>query len=325
MAAAVPADLLTAIHTAQRFIVCGHARPDGDAIGSVMAMAAALRALGKTEVRTISADPPPAPFFALPGMPSLAVTREVDAAGCVVIVMESGSLERTGIDGLAAGQVINIDHHLGNSGYGAINWFDESAAACGELVADLIDALGVAWTPEIAQHLYVAVLTDTGSFRHSHITERTFELARRCVAHGADPVDLYRQMYDSYSLGRLRLTGQLLHAMELEAQGRVALLRLTPDVHARTGSTPDESDGLVNLPFSAGAVQIVVLLRADADGTSRVSLRSRGEIDIRAVAQQFGGGGHRNASGFTSDRSLDDLRAELLPLLVEALPRDAAH
>lgn len=325
MAAAVPGDLLTAIHTAQRFIVCGHARPDGDAIGSVMAMAAALRALGKTEVRTVSADPPPAPFVALPGIPSLAVTREVDATGCVVIVMESGSLERTGIDGLAAGQVINIDHHLGNSGYGAINWFDESAAACGELVADLIDALGVAWTPEIAQHLYVAVLTDTGSFRHSHITARTFELARRCVAHGADPVDLYRQMYDSYSLGRLRLTGELLHAMELEDQGRIALLRLTPEVHARTGSTPDESDGLVNLPFSAGAVQIVVLLRAEDDGTSRVSLRSRGEIDIRAVAQQFGGGGHRNASGFTSNRSLDDLRATLLPLLVEALPPDAAH
>src|SRR5690606_10715172 len=246
-------------------------------------------------------DPPPAPFFALPGVPTIEVTSAVDATGATVIVMESGTLARTGIEGLDKGLVINIDHHPGNSGYGAINWFDESAAACGELVADLIDALGVAWTPAIAQHLCVAVLTDTGSFRHSHISTRTFELARRCVEHGADPVDLYRQMYDSYSLGRLRLTGALLHAMELEDEGRIAVLRLTPDVHAKTGSTPDESDGLVNLPFSAAAVQVVLLLRQDVDGRSRISLRSRGEVDIRVVAQQFGGGGHRNASGFTSD------------------------
>jgi phosphoesterase RecJ-like protein len=321
----VPADLITAIHTSQRFVICGHARPDGDAIGSVMAMAAALRALGKREVRTVSADPAPAPFLALPDMSSFEVVRKVDAAGATVIVMESGTLARTGIEGLEAGFVINIDHHLGNSAYGAINWFDESAAACGELVADLIDALGVVWTPPIAQHLYVAVLTDTGSFRHSHISARTFELARRCVEHGADPVELYRLMYDSYSLGRLRLTGALLHAMELEDDGRIAVLRLTPEVHAETGSTPDESDGLINLPFTAGAVQAVLLLRQDGDGRSRVSLRSRGDVDVREVAQQFGGGGHRNASGFTSEEPLDALRARLVPLLSAAIARAGAR
>lgn len=321
----VPADLLTAIHTSQQFIVCGHARPDGDAIGSVMAMAAALRALGKSDVRTVSVDPPPAPFHALPDIRTLEVVDAVDAAGATVIVMESGTLARTGIAGLEAGTVINIDHHVGNTAYGAINWFDESAAACGELVADLIDALGVVWTTAIAQYLYVAVLTDTGSFRHSHISARTFELARRCVEHGADPVELYRQMYDSYSLGRLRLTGALLHAMELEDAGRIAVLRLTPEVHAATGSTPDESDGLVNLPFSAGDVQVVLLLREDADGRSRVSLRSRPDVDIRVVAQQFGGGGHRNASGFTSDEPLETLRAQLLPLLADAIARDTAQ
>jgi phosphoesterase RecJ-like protein len=320
----VPPDLLTALHTSQRFILCGHARPDGDAIGSVMALANALRALGRTDVRTISADPAPGPFLDLPDMAGFEVVSEVDATGATVIVMESGSLERTGIRGLDAGLVINIDHHVGNTGYGAVTWFDETAAANGELVADLIDALGVVWTPTIATHLYVAVLTDTGSFRHSHISPRTFELARRCVERGADPVALYRQMYDSYSLGRLRLMGDLLHGMTLEAGGRLAVLRLTPEVHARTGSTPDESDGLVNLPFSAKDVQAVLLLREDADGRSRVSLRSREAIDVRAVAQQFGGGGHRNASGFTSDRSLDDLRAALLPLLEAAVAQPSA-
>lgn len=315
----VPADLLAAIHTSQRFILCGHARPDGDAIGSVMAMAAALRVLGRTAVRTVSADPAPDAFLDLPDMEGFEVVSEVDATGATVIVMESSALERTGIHGLEAGHVINIDHHLGNTGFGAVTWVDETAAANGELVADLIDALGVVWTPAIATHLYVAVLTDTGSFRHSHISSRTFELARRCVEHGANPVALYRQMYDSYSLGRLRLMGDLLHGMDLEAGGRVAVLRVTPEVHARTGSTPEESDGLVNLPFTARDVQAVLLLREDVDGRSRVSLRSREAVDVRAVAQQFGGGGHRNASGFTSDRSLDELRAALVPLLEAAV------
>src|SRR5690606_39562329 len=119
--------------------------------------------------------------------------------------------------------------------------------------------------------------------------------------------------------------GALLHAMELEDEGRIAVLRLTPEVHAETGSTPDESDGLVNLPFSAGAVQAVLLLRQDGDGRSRVSLRSRPAVDVRAVAQEFGGGGHRNASGFTSDEPLDVLRGRLLPLLASAIARDATQ
>jgi phosphoesterase RecJ-like protein len=251
------------------------------------------------------------------------VVSQVDAANTTVIVMESGALPRTGIAGLETGLVINIDHHLGNTAYGQINWLDESAAACTELVADLIDALGVAWTPVIAAHLYVGVSTDTGSFRHSHITARTFALAQRCVEAGADPVALYQQVYDSYSLGRLRLMGELLHTMQLEADGRIAVLTLTPEVHARTGSTPDESDGLINVPFTARTTCIVLLLRLDTDGRSRISLRSKDAIDIRAVAQQFGGGGHRNASGFTSDASLEVLRGQLMPLLVDAL--EQAH
>lgn len=317
----VPASLLDLVHTSQRFVVCSHARPDGDAIGSTLAMALALRALGK-DVRAVSADVPPSPFVGLPVLDMLEVVEAVDASGAVVVIMESGSLERTGVTWHEPGPVVNVDHHLGNTQFGTVNWVDESAAACGELVADIVDALGVQWTPAIATYLYIALLTDTGSFRHSHITERSFELARRCVAAGADPVALSQQMFESFSLGRLRLVGELLHTMQVEAEGRIAVLTLTPDVHARTASTPDESDGLVNLPFTARDVQVVVLLREDGDGQSRISVRSRGRVDVRVVAQQFGGGGHRNASGFTSHEPLDALRTQLLPRLVEAM--DAA-
>ena len=134
-------------------------------------------------------DPPPAAYLAFPGMETLEITSDVDATGATVVVMESGALSRTGIAGLdRAATIVNIDHHLGNAGYGTVNWFDEGAAACVELVADAIDAIGVTWTREIATYLYLGLSTDTGSFRHSHITARSFELARRCVLAGADPV-----------------------------------------------------------------------------------------------------------------------------------------
>jgi phosphoesterase RecJ-like protein len=318
-AVAVPVMLLDVLHTAGPVVICGHARPDGDSLGSVMAMAAALRTLGRP-VRTVCSDPAPAAFLVFPNMDALEVTPEVDASGATVIVMESSALVRTGVTGLErARAIVNIDHHLGNTGYGTVNWFDEGAAACVEMVADAIDALGVAWTEEIATYLYLGLLTDTGGFRHSHISARTFELARRCVLAGADPVRIGQVAYDSFSLARVRLIGELLHGMALDGDGRLAVLTLTPDVHARAGSTPDETEGLINLPFTAQDIRAVCLLRSDEDGVTRVSLRSKGAVDVRSVAQRFGGGGHLNASGFTSTDRLDVVRDTLLPLLRESL------
>lgn len=315
----VPADVVEALRGVRPVVLCGHARPDGDSLGSVLAMAFALRALGRP-VRMLCADPVPTAFLTLPGMVEVEIAREADATGALLVVMESGALTRTGIAGLeTASAIVNIDHHLGNTGYGTVNWFDEGAAACVELVADAVDALGVAWTPAIATALYLGVLTDTGGFRHSHITARTFELARRCVAAGADPVRIGQVAYDSFSLGRVRLIGELLHDMRLDGDGRLAVLRLTPDAHQRAGSTPDETEGLINLPFTAQEIRAVCLLRSDEDGVTRVSLRSKGPIDVRSVAQQFGGGGHFNASGFTTAAPLDAVEAELLPLLRAAL------
>ncbi len=318
-AVAVPADLVAALRASGPVVLCGHARPDGDSLGSVMAMAAALRQRGRA-VRTICSDPAPAAFRVFPHMDTLEITREVDGTGATAVVMESGALSRTGITGLErATPIVNIDHHLGNTAYGTVNWFDEGAAACVEMVADAIDALGVAWTAEIGTYLYLGLTTDTGSFRHSHITARSFELARRCVVAGADPVAIGRAAYDSFSLGRVRLIGALLHGMQLEADGQLAVLTLTPDVHQRTGSTADETEGLINLPFTAEAIRAVCLLRTDEDGTTRVSLRSKDAVDVRAVAQRFGGGGHTNASGFTSPEPLPVVHAAVLPLLRDAL------
>ena len=284
------------IRARRRFVVTSHARPDGDAIGSSLAMAYALRQMGK-DVRAVSRDPAPPQFETFPGVNDIIVTDRVDDPGDAVIVMECGDLSRPGIAGLDRGFVINIDHHPGNSMYGALNWFDVSAAACGEMVFDLTQALGVDLTLEIATHVYIAVLTDTGSFHYSNITSRTFEICRQCTDAGVNPAAIARAVYDSNRIGRLKLFRAVLNGMELDSTERVATLRVTQQMATDCGATYEDTEGLVNFPLSAREVLTVVFFKENGPDDWRISLRSKGDIDVNAVAKEFGGGGHKNASG----------------------------
>jgi phosphoesterase RecJ-like protein len=284
------------IRNRRRFVVTSHARPDGDAIGSSLAMAYALRQMGK-DVRVVSRDPAPPQFETCPGVNDIIVTERVDDPGDAVIVMECGDLSRPAVAGLDRGFVINIDHHPGNSMYGALNWFDVSAAACGEMVFDLILALGVPLTLEIATHVYVAVLTDTGSFHYSNITSRTFEICRQCADAGVNPPAIARAVYDSNRIGRLKLFRAVLNGMALDPTERVATMVVTQQMAADCGATFEDTEGLVNFPLSAREVQAVVFFKENGPDDWRVSLRSKGNIDVNAVAKEFGGGGHKNASG----------------------------
>lgn len=314
-----PAELLETIATGRRFLVTSHQRPDGDAIGCAVGMALALHALGKQATVVLEAEPPSflQPFPAVDQIViATAVTEAVDAA----LVMECSSLDRTGVGGLDRSPVVNIDHHPGNSGYGTINWIDEGAAACGEMVFTLIDALGVALTPEIATHLYLAILTDTGSFRFSHLTPRTYELAGRTVAAGADPQWIARTHYDSNSLARVRIFGAVLNAMSIHAGGRVALLTITRQMAADLGGTYDDTEGLINFPLTVKTIEAVAFFKETAPGDWRVSLRSKGDVDTGRIAKQFGGGGHKNASGCGWLGSIEAGHATFARLLGEALP-----
>lgn len=288
--------IVDAIRSKQRFVVTSHARPDGDAIGSSLAMAYALRQMDK-DVRVVSRDPSPPQFETCPGVNDIIVTGRVDDPGDAVIVMECGDLSRPGIAGLDRGFVINIDHHPGNSMYGALNWFDVSAAACGEMVFDLIQALDARLTLEIATHVYVAVLTDTGSFHYSNITPRTFDICRQCTDAGVNPAAIARAVYDSNRIGRLKLFRAVLNGMELDSTERVATLYVTRQMAADCGATYEDTEGLVNFPLSAREVQAVVFFKEDGPDDWRISLRSKGDINVNAVAKEFGGGGHKNASG----------------------------
>ncbi len=302
----------------QRFLLTSHARPDGDSIGSQLAMAFALDALGK-HVRIVNADRAPDHYQGFPGMDRIeiadAVTPDVDA----VIVMECTDLGRAGVSGLAGQFVINIDHHAGNALYGALNWYDESAAACAEMVFDLITALDVPLTIEIATHVYLGILTDTGSFHHSHITPRTFDICRQAVEVGVSPVAMAGRVFDSNSFGKLKLIGALLDSMELVDDGRLAVLSMDDLMLARCGCTHNDTEGLINLPLTAREIQSVAFFKVASDGSVRVSLRSKDDVNVRQVAAAFGGGGHKNAAGFTVTGTLDAVKPGILGRVIEAI------
>jgi bifunctional oligoribonuclease and PAP phosphatase NrnA len=299
--------IVEAIRSRERFLLSSHARPDGDSIGSQLAMAYALRALGK-QAAVVNSDAAPPPLQQFPGVRDITIAPSVDGAFDAAIIMECSDLGRTGVAGLDRYFVINIDHHPGNSEYGAINWFDSGAAACGEMVYHIVRALGVRLTVEIATHIYMAILTDTGSFHYSSISPRTFEICREALEAGVDPVAVARNVYDSNNMGRLKLFGAVLSAMQLDETGRIVIVYLDHEIARAAGGTYEDTEGLINLPLTVKEIQAVVFFKQIEGDEYRVSMRSKGDVDISAVAKQFGGGGHKNAAGCTVSGGIDALQ-----------------
>jgi phosphoesterase RecJ-like protein len=312
-----------AIRARRRFVVTSHARPDGDSIGSELAMAYALSALGKT-VRVVNSDPAPPPMQAFPGVPDIEIAGQIDGEVDAAIVMECSDLSRTGVAGLDRFFVINIDHHPGNKGYGDVRWFDESAAACGEMVFTLIRALDVPLSVEIATHIYLAILTDTGSFHYSSISPRTFDICRQTLEAGVDPVALARSVYDSNNMGRLKLFGSVLRAMQIDASGRIAIVYLDHEMAQEAGGTYEDTEGLVNLPLTVKEIQAVVFFKQLEGEEYRVSLRSKGDVDVGLVAKAFGGGGHKNAAGCTVNGTLDSVQKIFIQMIDQAIGASAS-
>ena len=312
------ADVAAEIRRRQRFVVVSHARPDGDAIGSSMAMAFALQRFGK-DARVVSRDRVPPPMQGFPGVESIEVIDRIEETGEAVIFLECGDAQRTGIAGIERGYMINIDHHPGNALYGAMNWLDLSAAACGEMVFELIGQLGVALTPEIATHIYIAILTDTGAFHYSNITPRTFDICRQCVEAGVNPPAVARSIFDSNNLARLKLYGAVLHRMQLDPTGRIATVYVDQQLARECGGTYEDTEGLVNLPLTVKDIVAVAFFKENGPGDWRVSMRSKGAINVNAIAREFGGGGHTNASGCSAGGEFADLKVLFEGKLTKAI------
>jgi phosphoesterase RecJ-like protein len=305
----------------RRVVVTSHMRPDGDSVGSSLALAWALREIG-TDARVVHRDRPPLQLADFPGTQGIEIGEVLPAGIDAVVVLECGDIARTGLSGFDGLPVINIDHHPGNTGYGDVHWFDGTAAACGEMIFEIVTELGVPLTADMATQLFVALVTDTGSFRYPGVSPRTFSICARLLEAGADPVSIGRKLFDSHTLGRLRLQAAVLQTLEVESSGRLALLTLTDATLAASGGVPEETDGLINLPLGVKAIQAAVFFKEAGDGHWRVSLRSKGEIDVGRVARSFGGGGHKNAAGCTLDGPLESVRASILDRVA---PEVAAH
>ena len=314
------AQVAAALRARHSFILTSHARPDGDAVGSQLALGLALETLGKT-IRLIDHDPVPGPYAGFPGATRVEATPRTTARADAVVYLECSSSDRPEVAGFEGQFAINIDHHAGNEMYGDVNWVDGTAAACGEMVADIIDALGVPWSREIASHLYLAVATDTGGFRYGPMSARTFDTARRIALAGVDTAELSRTIFDSYGVGRVRLIGALLGTMELHEGERLALLTLDDAMLTATGATMDDTEGLVNLPLGARDIAVVALLKQQGADRYRVSLRSKGAVDVREVATQWNGGGHHNAAGCSIPGSAAEVRQALVEALGRAMSR----
>ncbi len=310
--------ITAALRARRRFVISSHSRPDGDSIGSQLALAFALRALGK-DVTVVNVDAAAQQFMAFPGVRDICIAPAVEGDFDAAIVMECSDYARTGVAGLDRFFTINIDHHPGNTGYGQINWFDPSAAACAEMVFDVVVALRVPLSLEVATHVYIAILTDTGSFHFSNLSPRTFEICKELLEAGVDPVRIARQVYDSASLGRLKLCGAILTGLEVDDSGQIAVLYLDHAMARAAGATYDDTEGVINQPLTVKELQAVVFFKQSAGDEYRVSLRSKGDVDIGAVAKEFGGGGHKNAAGCTVAGHIDQLRQIFVAKVARAI------
>jgi phosphoesterase RecJ-like protein len=307
-----------------RFLIMTHVRPDGDALGSELALAAALRAAGKSARAVIAGKLPPRYHF-LDGEPPIERFHPPGDgfrdAGAVIVV-DTGTWNQLGEFGpflrtLAVPKLV-IDHHRTQDDLGAVRLVDTSAEACGRLVREAITALGVPLTASMATALFIALAMDTGWFHHGSTTAATFDLAAELVRAGAQPDPIYELLYERNTLARMRLMGLVLDRLRTVADGRVAVSEvMLPDYEA-TGAVPGDTEDLVNLTRGLEGVEVGVLLIEQRTGGVKVSFRSR-TADVSKVAERFGGGGHRLASGATVAGPIEEVRDRVLQAVVMAL------
>lgn len=309
--------VLDVVRRGRRFAVASHARPDGDAVGSMLAFSMILTQLGK-QADLVTADPVPLIYRSLPCAPTIRQAMRVDGDYDAVVLLECDGLARSRLSGLERRFAVNIDHHVSAREFADVNWIDTDACAVAEMVYRLARAAGVTVTADMAACLYTGVLTDTGSFCYEGTDVHAFEIARELVRCGADPAQLAREVYFSNPLSKMALLGAALN--NLRRNGRLAWLWVTNADMQRTGAAEEDCEGIVNYAIAVAGVEAAVLLRELPDRRVRLSLRSKGRLDVAGIAASFGGGGHLHAGGCTldgplsaaTDRILETMRRELL-------------
>ena len=306
--------ILQVLRSGERFLICSHSRPDGDAVGSVLAMGMLLQQMGKS-ADLVTADRIPAIYRSLPQAGSIRTALRVHGPYDAAILLECDGFGRTRLRGLDGFFIVNIDHHTSGRAWANLNWIDREAASVGELVYRLVKAAGATVTPEMATCLYTTVLTDTGGFCYGGTRSSTFALARDLVEAGANPIRIAQDVYFSVATSKMLLLGSAL--TNLHREGRIAWLWVTHQDMVRTCAAEEDCEGIVNYALSIAGIEAAAFLRELPERRIRLSLRSKGKINVAAIAERLGGGGHENAAGCTLDgplsRALEEILAQLRP------------
>ena len=307
------ATLLAAFREHSHFIVTSHARPDGDAIGSSLAMAEVLDQLGCT-CDVFLADTAPAIYKTLPNLDRICFTDSAaipdEAKLAPAILLECDSIARTGLMGLEGRMLINIDHHASGRNFGAINWIDPSACAVAAMVYRIAIAAGVEITRSMAVCLYTSILSDTGAFTYPNTTPESFAIAHDLTQRGASASQIARDLYFTNPLSKVRLLGHALAALKIS--GKLAWSWVTLADLARSQASVEDCEGIVGNLIAIEGVDAAFFLREQPDGSFRISIRSKGNVNVARVAEMFNGGGHINASGCTLPGPLDSAVERLL-------------
>jgi phosphoesterase RecJ-like protein len=304
-------------------LVVSHAHPDGDAIGSLMAMGLSLEALNK-KITLYCESPIPAVYRFLP-----AVHRVVNKIGNLnydmAVILDCGDLSRVGEAASFVKQIpviVNIDHHITNTRFGHLQLIDTSACATAEIVYRLIKRMGLPFSRPIATSIYTGILADTGSFRFSNTNKAAFAICQEMVELGVDPYNIAQHVYGTYSLSRIKLLNLALDSIELSKNGKLSIMTLTQKMFDETHTQPEDVDGLINYAQRIEDVEVAALIQEHHNGkensrtTNRfhVSLRSDGTFDVAAIASLFGGGGHASAAGFSIESTLSNIKSRIFSL-----------
>lgn len=306
------------IESKNDFAITTHIKPDGDGVGSSLGLCWLLRSLGKNAEVLVNGDVPPA-YRTLPGADEIKDVKSVNGKYDAIFVIECSDVDRPGIEGLDRAFTVNIDHHATSEHFGKVNWIDSTASAVGEMIYNLCKAIGGRITKEIAECVYMALVTDTGSFHFPNTSERTLKVASELVKAGARPAKISEAVYNNYPWSRIELMRQVLGTVKRHAGGCIASMRQTLAMREAAGAIDGDNNGFVNIPLAASEVIASVYMRETGEGTYRVSLRSKGEINVAKVAEQFGGGGHKNAAGLGIEGNWDECEQRIVDAVAEAI------
>ena len=309
-------EVLTALRDGERFALVTHRSPDGDALGSLVALQGVLQALGKDTLMFIRRDEFPLPYeYAFFQFDGLISDIPDDVAQRTIVFLDCGNFDRNAVD-IGDALLVNIDHHHDNTCFGTINLVDPGASSTAEIVWDLMQGLDVALTPAIAEALYVGLVTDTGRFMYENTGPRAHEMAADLIAAGVDVHETYRRLYEGVPEPKLALLTRALTAVQRYDDGRLTLARLERADFAQTGAEESYTEGIIDHLRSVQGTKVAALAREltgeGQEGLSKVSLRATdGAVDVSLIARAQGGGGHRQAAGFATDMDRDQLVAFL--------------